>query len=254
MKIAVPIKMVPDLVEDLTIDSTGTQLDATFMRMIVNELGEHAIEQAILLKEAAGADVTILAPDTDGAEDALFSAAAKGADRLIKLTGFAGQTVNSHSLARAFASVLEGLEPDLVLIGVQAHDSLDGAIGPLLAELLGIPYLGYVAGVSLSEGNCTARKEYPGGLSASMDVTLPAVLGIQAAESPPRYVAISRVRQAMKTATIDEMAAPAPSLEGGPTIGRLVLPEGGKRATMLEGDTDEVADKILDLIKEHGAI
>jgi electron transfer flavoprotein beta subunit len=254
MKIAVPIKMVPDLVEELTIDPSGTKLDTTFMRMIVNELDEHAIEQAILIKEASGGEVMILAPDTDGADDALFSAAAKGADRLIKLTGIADEPLNSHALARAFAATLKDLEPDLVLIGVQAHDSLDGAIGPILAELLSIPYLGYVAGLSLSDGLCTARKEYPGGLTASMDVKLPAVLGIQAAESPPRYVAISRVRQAMKTATVEEMPIASPDLEGGPTISRLILPEGGKRATMLEGDADQVAGKILELIKEHGAL
>lgn len=254
MKIAVPIKMVPDLVEELTIDSSGTKLDSTFMRMIVSELDEHAIEQAILIKEASGAEVTVLAFDTDGADDALFSATAKGADKLIKLTGMAGEPLNSHAMARAFAATLKDVEPDLILIGVQAHDGLDGAIGPILAELLGFPYVGYVAGLSLSNGECTAHKEYPGGLSASMDVKLPAVLGIQAAESPPRYVAVSRVRQAMKTASIDEMAAPTPNLEGGPTVSRLVLPEGGKRATMLEGDTDEVANKILELIKEHGAL
>lgn len=254
MNIIVPVRMVPDLVEELVIDASGTKLDAAFVRPILNEFDDHAVEEAILIKEESGAQVTVVTPDSDGADDALFTSAAKGADRLMKLTGTADVTLNSHALARMFASALKDFDPDLILIGVQAHDSLDGAVGPILAELLGMPYVGYVAGVSLSDGKCTARKEYPGGMGASMEVQLPAVLGIQAAESPPRYVAISRVRQAMKTATIEEVVASAADLEGGPTISRLILPEGGKRATMLEGDPDQVADKILELIKEHGAL
>ncbi|NIS82789.1 MAG: electron transfer flavoprotein subunit beta, partial [Anaerolineales bacterium] len=63
---------------------------------------------------------------------------------------------------------------------------------------LGMPFVGYVSGVSTTDGKLTVRKEYPGGLIAEMEVTTPAVLGIQAAEQPPRYVAISKVRQAMK--------------------------------------------------------
>ena len=61
--------------------------------------------------------------------------------------------------------------------------------------------------VNKSDGKVIAKKEYPGGLIGEMEVTLPAVLGIQASEQPPRYVAVSKVRQAMKTATIEEQDA-----------------------------------------------
>ena len=40
-----------------------------------------------------------------------------------------------------------------------------------------------------------------------MQVVLPAVLGIQAAEKPPRYVPISKVRATMKTAKIETFPA-----------------------------------------------
>ena len=53
MNIVVPIKFVPDLVEELTIDDIGTVLDTAWLRMILNEFDDYAIEQAILLKEAA---------------------------------------------------------------------------------------------------------------------------------------------------------------------------------------------------------
>ena len=127
-------------------------------------------------------------------------------------------------------------------------------MGPLLAESLGMSYVGYVAGVSAENGKCVVRKEYPGGLIAEMVVTLPAVLGIQAAEEPPRYVAISKVRQAMKPATIDEKTTSELDTSGGPTVSQMYLPQVGERAEMIEGDVDEIADKLVELMGDHGVI
>ncbi|RME47842.1 MAG: electron transfer flavoprotein subunit beta/FixA family protein [Chloroflexi bacterium] len=254
MNIVVPVKLVPDLVEELEIDESGTALDTTWLRLILNEFDDHAIEQAILLKERSGGQVTVVAPDVEDVDDVLYTAAAKGADRLIKLVDDFEAGMNNHALARLLTPLVKDLQPDLVLTGVQAHNDLDGPVGPLLAGYLGLPYVGYVAGVTTRDGKVTVRKEYPGGLSAEMEVTLPAVLGIQAAEEPPRYVAFSKVRQAMKTATIEELPAPELDLSGGPTVGRMFQPEVGERATMIEGDEEEVATKLVELFKELGVL
>jgi electron transfer flavoprotein beta subunit len=96
------------------------------------------------------------------------------------------------------------------------------------------------------------RKEYPGGLTAKLEVSLPAVLGIQAAEQPPRYVAFSRVRQAMKTAAIDERVAIDPDQSEPVNVSRLYHPESGKRATMIDGEADEVATQLVALLTERG--
>ncbi len=254
MKIVVPVKLVPDLVEELLIDESGTALDTTWLSLILSEFDDHAIEQAILLKERDGAQVTVVVPDVEGADDVLFTAAAKGADRLIRLVGPFEPTVNNHALARAFAPVVRELQPDLVLTGVQAHSDLDGPVGPQLAGLLGLPYVGYVAGVRVQGDRCLVRKEHPGALLAEMEVALPAVLGIQAAEEPPRYVAFSKIRQAMKTAAIEEWPVDELDPSGGPAVRRLFQPEVGERATMLEGDVDEIATRLVGILEELGVL
>ena len=253
MNILVLVKLVPDLVEELTIDASGAALDLTFARWIINEFDDHAIEQAILLKERGGGTVTIVAPDLDGADDVLFTAAAKGADRLIKVKGDFN-TANNHALSRAFAAIIKELQADLVLTSVQAHNDLDGSAGPLLAECLQVPYVGYVSGVSINDGTSTLRKEYPGGLLAEMNVMLPAVLGIQAAEQPPRYVAVSKVRQAMKSSTIEERDAYELISSGGPEIRRMFQPETTSHAEMIEGSPEEVSAKLVSLFKELGVL
>ena len=57
MDIIVLIKFVPDLVEDLEIDSQSGLLDRTFLRLIPNELDDHALEEALLLKERCSGGV-----------------------------------------------------------------------------------------------------------------------------------------------------------------------------------------------------
>lgn len=254
MNIVVLIKLVPDLIEELSIDSNGVALDMDWIRLIINEFDDHALEQAILLKEEHGANVTIIAPDVEGVDDVLFTGLAKGADRAIKLLGDFEEGVNSHALARVLLNNIQDLQPDLILTGVQSHDDLDGSVGPLLAGFLDYPYVGYVSGVKLNEEKSTIRKEYPGGLIAEMEVKLPAVLGIQAAEQPPRYVAISKVRQSMKTATIDEVDVAELNTIGGPTINRMFEAKAGERAEMIEGDEEEVAARLVEIFKEIGVL
>ena len=253
MKIAVPVKFVPDLVEELTIDPGGSALDTTWLRLIISEFDDHAVEQAILLKEKGGGQVSVMMADADGADDFLFTAAAKGADQLIKFTGDFSNS-NNHALARIYADLIKDVQPDLILTGVQAHNDLDGPVGPLLAEYLGLPYVGYVAGITVSADHVVVRKEYAGGLIAEMEVKLPAVLGIQAAEQPPRYVAYSKIRQVMGTAKIEERAVANLDIGGAAEVSRMFQPEVAERATMLEGGADEVADRLVAIFKELGTL
>ena len=254
MNIVALFKLVPDLVEELDIDQSGTALNMDFLRLIINEFDDHAIEQSILLKERSGARVSVIGPNMDEAEDVLYTAVAKGADQVIKLAVDFQGMVNNHAAAGAVAPALKELQPDLILTGVQANTDLDGSIGPLLAEYLGMPYVGYVSGVNAVDGKVVARKEYPGGLVAEMEIKLPAVLGIQAAEQPPRYVAVTKVRQAMKTTTIEERPLAELDLGGGLTIRRMFKPEVSARAEMIEGSADEVAARLVDIFKEIGVL
>ena len=151
-EIVVIARLVPDLVEELEIAPSGTALDLSWLRLIINEFDNHAIEQAIILKEKSGANVTIISPEAEGVEDMLFTTAAKGADRLIKLTGIGEEKPTNQSLAKTLAGMVKDINPDLVLNGVQAHDDVTGDLAPQLADLLDMPYIGYISGVSLGDG------------------------------------------------------------------------------------------------------
>ena len=255
MHIVVLLKMVPDVVEELEIASDGKALDLDYLRMILSESDDHALEEALLVKERHGARITVLALDAPEVDDALYTALAKGADRVLKIAG-AEPGVSSRHAARVLSHELPripGLMPaDLILTGVQAIDDLDGLIAPLVAHDLGLPFVGIVTGVTLDAGGktVTAVKEYPGGVRGEFEVTLPAVLGIQAAEKPPRYVPVAKVRAAMKSQKIDCIPAPALAEDGWPAVEVVEMKrnEPAGHAHMLEGDPEKIAEQLCGIL------
>lgn len=255
MKMLVLFKEVPDVVEELEVDASGKALDRDAARLILSESDDHALEEALLLKEAQGGEVAVMATDSDDADQVLFTALAKGADRATKLVGDEPRA-GSGDLARQLAEAIRPAMPELILTGAQAIDDLDGQVAPMLARLLGLPFVGVVTAVKPGPvpGTVLAVKELAGGMRAEFEVTLPAVLGVQSAEKPPRYAAVAKVRQMMKTAKLDEQdlaAAPVrPQLE----ILRLYKPEVPERARMLEGSAEEVAAQVCDLMAEQGLL
>ena len=198
MNIIVPIKQVPDLVEELEIASSGKALDTEWLKYKVNEFDDHALEEALLQKEDHDGTVIAIALDGEDIDKALYAAAAKGADRVIKVTGV-GDNPSSHEAARAMANVIKGMDYDVIFTGVQAVDDRDGQMAVLLAHYLGLPHVSVVTGVEVSGNAATVHKEYSGGVIAEFEVQFPAVLGIQTARETPRYVPVARVRRAMRS-------------------------------------------------------
>ena len=255
MNLYVLLKMVPDTVEELNVAGDNKSLDAEYLRFKLNDPDEHALEQALLLKEKAGGKITVVALDAPEVDDSLFTALAKGADRAVKIP--ADQAgLGTVATARAFAAFFKSAGPlaadTLILPGSQAVDDLEGEVAAYLAELLDLPYLGVVCGVAPAGGKVVALKEFSGGLRGKFEVPLPAVLGIQSAEKPPRYVPVAKVRAAMKSGKIEsaEVAAPEPARVL--AVDRMYKPEATGRAEMLEGTPDAVADRIVALLAEKG--
>lgn len=252
MNIAVLTKQVPDLVEGVEIDSTGKAVDPDSIRYILSESDDHALEEAVLIKERAQARVEVFSLQRGEVRDSLCMALAKGADRVVIVNTGLESPPSNHTAAKIFAAVLKGLSFDLILTGVRAIDDLDGSLGGLLAGYLDLPYVGLVRKIEMADGTSMAvvQKEYPGGYAAELEVKLPAVLGIQAAEQPPRYVPVSRLRQVMKTANVEEQETTAPEPESVP-VERLFKPEEGTGATMFSGTPEEIARQIVGLFSER---
>jgi electron transfer flavoprotein beta subunit len=255
MNILVPIKFVPDPVEDLEIDAGTGLLDRTFLRLMPSELDDHALEEALLLTERHGGGVTVVTLDWGDVDETLFTAIAKGAKRAIKIRGDGfEQGLGNQRIAAILEPVIKDIAFDLILVGTQALDDLDGFAGALLAERLGLPYVGYVTKVEVDGNKVVASKEYPGGLAGEIEVTGPAVLGIQAAEKAPRYVVTSKIMEAMKSAKIEEIDASEAPSELDVLVEEMSAPQSAAHAEMIEGGVPQVADRLVALLRERGVV
>lgn len=256
MNIAVVVRQVPDLIEPLEIADSGRSLELGSASFLLNETDDHALEQALLLKEAGGGTVTVVAADSGDVDNSLYAAAAKGADRIIKISREDEGPLPPQVGAAIYAEAIKPLKADLVLVGIQAHDELDGVLAPLLAAQLGLPYVGVIRGVKPGADPCfvTVCKEFPGAVMARMTVRLPAVLGILGADQPPRYVPVSRLRAAMKSTQFEEFAAAVPAQKPKVVISKLYPPASGSHAEMLSGSDADVAGRIVEILAAKGLV
>ncbi|MBN2113556.1 MAG: electron transfer flavoprotein subunit beta/FixA family protein [Acidimicrobiia bacterium] len=257
MKTLVLLKMVPDVVEELEVAGDGASLSRDFLRLIINERDENALEQALILKERHQGTVTVVAPDAPEVDDVLYTALARGADRVVKVTGLeegVGSAEATVTVAAALSSVAGLLPVDLILTGCQAIDDLDGLVGPLVAHQLGLPYVGIVTGLDVHPGGMgRCLREYPGGVRGSFELDLPAVVGIQGAEKPPRYVPIAKVRAAMTSGTIETVAGSPPGALPLRVV-EMKKPEVAERAEMIAGGLDDIASRVCEILAGRGLL
>lgn len=249
MNIVVAIKHIPSIADDLPVK--GNNVDFDSVDFVLNEFDEQSIEQAVLVKEAVGGTVTVVGVDLIGELDSvLHLALAKGADKAVKVTAD-DPGADSHMQAKWLAEAIKGMSADIVFAGVQASNDLDGQIGPMIAAYLDVPYIGGVSSVEVSNNTATVNKEFAGGFGAKYAVSLPMVIGIQAASKPPRYAPISKVRQVAQTATIEKVA-PMGDVSSGLSFRKMAPPVMTGHAEMIGGSSKEVAVKIVELLKSKG--
>jgi electron transfer flavoprotein beta subunit len=252
--IVVPMQQTVDLVEELELNDAGTDVEREYLKFVANEWDEQALEEALLLKEAVGGTVTVVGIDETDVDGTLFSALAKGADRAVKLTGDFEEGVSSHRRAAILADWLGNESFDLVLVGVQSPEDLDGQTGVILANLLDVAQVSVAIGVEPHDGGVKVSQEFGGGIVHELVLSGRGVVGIQAARQSPRYVSISRVRAAMQEGGLEEVPASDVDAPTGTVVRRLYAPESTTHAEMLEGGADEVAARIMEIVRERGLV
>src|SRR2546423_15581327 len=122
MRIVVPVKQVPDLVEELELNSDENDVDREFLKFVLSEWDDQALEEALLVKEATGGEVVVVGFGDPDVELSLYTALAKGADKPVNLTVLGEGRIDSHTRAATLAGWLPGQAVDLVLAGGPSVD------------------------------------------------------------------------------------------------------------------------------------
>jgi electron transfer flavoprotein beta subunit len=262
MDIIVCMKWTPDTSEaDLVIDKDGKEIKKDTLDYDMNDWDRFAIEEAVRIKEKAGGSVTAIAVAPDDAGEMLRECLARGADEAFLLWDDSCEGSDSYATAHILAQFIKGRGHDLILTGTLADDDCAGALGGLLAAMLGIPSSTLVSGIETDGGKVKFKRELEGGLYEAIEMDFPALLAVATGLNEPRFVSIRAVR---KVAGI-EIPVTAPSDFGVDTskvgaagariqIESMVMPPEGEGAEIISGSAEEAAAKLAEILKEKGGI
>ncbi len=196
MKSIVCIKRVPDTEARIRIADDRTSIDPAGVKYVISPYDEFAVEAALRVKEGAGAgEVTVVTVGDAAAGEQLRSALAMGADGAVRLEG--EPTLDGLATARALAAELKERSADLILFGMKAIDGDQQQVGPMVAELLGLPCVTVVGQFEVEAGKVVCHCEVEGGTEV-VEAPLPAVLTITKGKYEPRYASLKGIMAAKK--------------------------------------------------------
>ncbi|WP_306589778.1 electron transfer flavoprotein subunit beta/FixA family protein [Geothrix sp. 21YS21S-4] len=248
MKILVALKQVPDTETKIKVAADGRSLDPADVKWITSPYDEYALEEAIRLKESKGAEVTALSVGGDSVKEVLKNALALGADTAVLLKGD-GQG-DAFAVAQMIAAYAKDKGFDLILCGNKGLGGDNAAMGPMLAELLGVAQANVVVKLELGDGTFKAEREIEGG-SEVVEGALPVVVTAQKGLNEPRYASLKGIMAAKKK-TIEEVDA-APAAAGAQTSA-LALPPERPAGRRLEGEPAQQAQALLQALKDEAKV
>jgi electron transfer flavoprotein beta subunit len=241
---AVILKQVPDTEAMIKVKPDGSGIVKEGVKFVINPYDEFGVEEALKTKEAAGSgEVTIVSIGPDRSVEAIRTALAMGADKGVLLKIGEDDGSDALSTAKALAEELKGKDNKIIFCGKQAIDDDMAQVGPMVAELLGLPCVTVVTKVEISGDNAVCSREIEGGKEV-VEVALPAVITCQKGLNEPRYASLPGIMKAKKKPLdIKDVKLEAPKA----TIDKWEDPPQRAAGRIIEGDDPAV--KAAELVK-----
>jgi len=186
---------------------------------------------------------------------------AMGADKGVLLSDDAFIGSDGKGLAAILKAEIQKGSYDLVLTGALADDGAS-QVGGMLAAMFDWPYASVVNYIEvLDDTKIKVGREIEGGNHEMNEIELPCVLSIQTGINEPRYVGIRGIRKVASIeipvhGAVDLGISPDSVGAAGAKVKRVdyFVPELGEGAEILEGSLDEIAEKLIELLKANGGI
>ncbi len=248
MKVLVPVKRVIDYNVKVRVKPDQTGVDLANVKMSMNPFCEIAVEEAVRLKEkGAATEVVIVSIGPQQAQETIRTALAMGGDRGILITTDAD--LEPLAVAKLLKAVADEEQPNLILMGKQAIDGDNNAVGQMLSALLGWPQATYASAVEISGSTAKVTREVDGGLQ-TLDVDLPAVVTADLRLNEPRYASLPNIMKAKKK----EIAAKTVADYGVDVAPRLKVVKVAEPAKRSAGVKVETAADLVSKLKTAGVL
>jgi len=249
MKLLVPVKRVLDFNVKVRVKADQTGVDLANLKMSMNPFDEIAVEEAVRLKEKGVAtEILAVSIGPAQAQDTLRTAMAMGADRALLIQ--TDEDLQPLAVAKALKALVDQEKPDLVILGKQAIDGDNNAVGQMLAALLDWPQATFASQVVIDGGKAKVTREVDGGLQ-TLEAELPAVITVDLRLNEPRYASLPNIMKAKKK-PLDVQALDSLGADVAPRLKVLKVTEPPKRAGGVK--VESAADLVMKLKNEAGVL
>ncbi|HPG24441.1 MAG TPA: electron transfer flavoprotein subunit beta/FixA family protein [Myxococcota bacterium] len=260
MKVMVCLKQVPHQDARLDVKADGTWIQEDNIKFEINSYDTYAVEEALRLKDSAGAEVVVVSIGPDRVTQALRTALGMGADRAVHVNDPAALGADALGAAKILAAVAKAEGADLVFTGLMSDDGNSSAVPPMIAELLDMPSATGVLATEVSDGGVKVERELEGGALEVVEMPKPCLIAIQSGANQVRYASLKGIMQAkkkpvdVKTLADLGLADSASAAQNKTTIKKVYVPPKGDSAQILTGSTDEIVGQLVTKIKELGLL
>jgi len=242
MKILVPVKRVIDYNVKVRVKADQTGVELANVKMAMNPFDEIAVEQALRIKEAGGADEVIavsIGPSQN--QETIRTALAMGADRGIHIE--AQHDIEPLAVAKLLRAVVDNENPGLVLLGKQAIDDDCNQTGQMLSALLGWAQGTFASALDIAGDVAKVTREVDGGLE-HIEVKMPAIVTVDLRLNEPRYASLPNIMKAKKK-PLDSLTVDALGVDITPRLTIEKVEEPASRAAGIKvADVQELVDKL----------
>ena len=256
MNIYVLLKRTFDTEEKITLSNGKINEDGA--EFIINPYDEYAVEEAIVVRDAHGGEVTVVSVGSEEAEKQLRTALAMGADKavLINIEDDV-EDGDQYTTSKVIAEYLKDKEADLIIAGNVAIDSGSGQVGPRVAEILEIPYITTITKLEINGATATVVRDVEGD-SEVIEVSLPLLVTAQQGLNEPRYPSLPGIMKAKKKPLeeleLDDLDLDEDDVEAKTKTIEIFLPAKKEEGKVLEGELKDQVTELIGLLRNEAKV
>jgi electron transfer flavoprotein beta subunit len=243
MKIVCCVKRVPDTETRVKPAADGKSLDEGGVKFMLNPYDAFAVEEGL-----RRGDVTVLSLGPAASQETIRTAIAMGADRGVLLQADRIPP-DGFETAKAIAAELKDGGWDLILFGKMAIDDYNHQVGPMVAELLGLPCVTAVTHLEIDGTKGVAEREIEGGIEV-VEFPLPAVLTADKGLNEPRYPALKGIMAAKK----QPLEIKPVQLGAGGIEVVAMTPPAERKAGKIVGEGPDAVPELVRLLREEAKV
>lgn len=256
MNIYVLLKKTFDTEDKIVI--TDGMIDEDDAEFIINPYDEYAVEEAIVLRDEHGGEVTVVTIGDMDSEKQLRTALAMGADKAVLInTEDDLEDGDQYTTVRILEEFFQDKDVDLILAGNVAIDEASGQVGPRLAEKLGINYVTTIVDIEIDDDTAQIEKDVEGDVE-KIEIPLPLLVTCQQGLNEPRYPSLPGIMKAkskpLEELEIDDLDLDEDDVEAKTETIDVFLPEEKQAGRILEGDIDDQVKELVSLLRNEAKV